>query len=438
MSDSKGIGQDKLKLHFLRPEGEISRRELFSLVVPRYEVIPFIDSSLCQGSDECGLCLDACPLEAIKAEDGQAVVDTTLCSGCGACVAGCPNRAVDYPTFSLEQLDREIGRLLSSEDTFHKHRIMAFVCQTCIPVTGEDGEGQIWNRHNLLSLRIPCLAMASPWLMLRAFERGARGLVLLSDTGKCPVGFESNRGQEAVRFVQGLLECWEIEPARMRIINIVDDFDSVTRELEQFAGEIAGLYPSPFGVSEPGAIPDDGLLLPSLIKELKSKLGEPSKKVVTAGSVPFGKLVLDGDQCTGCGACTVECPTGALTGASSEEADVCLNFRHDSCVACGRCVAVCPEECLHLEKVLELDKMDCPPETLFRDKFFRCSECGAVIGPTAMIDNLRTKLKAKEDSLVPELELCPVCKVKQLGLRQTVVPSGTARDENPGSMSGRE
>ena len=94
MSALKGINQDRLKVHFLKPEGEISRRELLQLVLPRYEVVPFIEPALCRGHQECGLCVDACPLKAIKVEEGEVAVDTALCGGCGACVEICPSGAI--------------------------------------------------------------------------------------------------------------------------------------------------------------------------------------------------------------------------------------------------------------------------------------------------------------------------------------------------------
>lgn len=69
MNETKGIHQDRLKMRFLKPVGKISRRELIKLIIPHYEVIPFVESTLCRGRQECGLCLDSCPLKAIKRED---------------------------------------------------------------------------------------------------------------------------------------------------------------------------------------------------------------------------------------------------------------------------------------------------------------------------------------------------------------------------------
>ncbi|MFH1878149.1 MAG: 4Fe-4S binding protein [Candidatus Omnitrophota bacterium] len=49
-----------------------------------------IDSLICNG---CGVCVDICPLNAVKIEQKKAVVSDE-CVECGACVNECPNGAI--------------------------------------------------------------------------------------------------------------------------------------------------------------------------------------------------------------------------------------------------------------------------------------------------------------------------------------------------------
>lgn len=50
----------------------------------------YLVSDRCTG---CGTCLDVCPVEAIRIEDGRAKI-TIECMDCGACLRVCPEGAI--------------------------------------------------------------------------------------------------------------------------------------------------------------------------------------------------------------------------------------------------------------------------------------------------------------------------------------------------------
>ncbi|UCH43408.1 MAG: 4Fe-4S binding protein [Dehalococcoidales bacterium] len=410
MSDSSGIENDRLKLRFLRPKGEISRRELLKLVVPRYQVVPFVEPSLCPGAQQCGLCRDSCLPEAIKTRDDGVNIDTQMCNGCGACVGSCPYRAISYPSYSPEQLDEKIASALSG--SVNGPGIITLACNNCSLSSDEDTAVQM-TPAGISVVEIPCLAMVSLWLLLRAFERGARGLALIKSHDECAAGVDSGSWQENIRFVQGLLEGWGIETERIRSFTASGDTAGITWELEQFISETVALGDTPLQASALTSLPGEGLILQVLIKEMNSRLGSPPGITVTAGKVSFGRLELDGSRCSGCGLCVIECPTEALTLSSGDESSRIL-FRHDLCVACGRCADICPEKCLKVERVLEVDKLQNSAVVLFEGNLARCRCCGNIIGSQAMVRQLRLKLTNGEGSLASQLELCPECKVGQL------------------------
>ena len=49
-----------------------------------------VDTDKCTG---CGVCVDACPVDAIKVEDGKAKI-SDACVDCGACTGACPVEAL--------------------------------------------------------------------------------------------------------------------------------------------------------------------------------------------------------------------------------------------------------------------------------------------------------------------------------------------------------
>jgi len=424
-SQFQRVPADKLKMQFVKPEGEISRRDLLRLVLPRNTVIPFIEPVKCKADRGCQLCLKACPLNAIIAPDSEAVIDATLCNGCGACVAACPERAVIYPTFSPEEINGELEGLLLPDDVDLGPRIVGVSCQGGLPASGEKEAARPALPANMLPLSIPSLAMVSPWLMLRAFYLGAQGLALITspDTARRDVDFA--QCEENVMFAQQILGCWGIEPQRVRVFTSTDS--TIQRELDRFAEEIAGLSRTPMLPAADTPLPARGLMLPAILKNMGERLGEPSGDVAT-GNVACGTVKLDNSKCTGCGLCTMNCPTGALSFTSNDEGVDLLKitFKHGNCVACGECVEACPENCLTLERSLNPGSVLRAAEVFFEDEIARCRKCGKPIASMAMIRQLRDRL-SKSGAATAHLELCPECRsASQFGLKD-VRPDRAAR-----------
>ena len=68
-----------------------------------YQHSVLLDLSKCTG---CTTCLKHCPTEAIRIENGHAVINDTRCIDCGECIRNCPHQAKKAVSSKFEEMDR--------------------------------------------------------------------------------------------------------------------------------------------------------------------------------------------------------------------------------------------------------------------------------------------------------------------------------------------
>jgi ferredoxin/coenzyme F420-reducing hydrogenase delta subunit len=391
-----GVPLKARRAHFVRAQGEMSRRDLFQSLIPKYRVTPYVEPAKCLG-EKCRICRSGCDSKAIVTDGNAISIDSANCKACGTCTVLCPRQAIIYPNFSLDQLEAEVEGLLLNSSGQLQPRVIAMVCQSSQYPAFDP---------NVLPVNVPCLGMISPGLILRALDLGAQGFILISSKERCQFKLDCSNWKGTVQFVQRLLDHWGIEPERVAAF----DEENLTQELPRFNRRIAGLAPTSLTPSQSTAITDKGMALPAVILAMSEKLGAQATGRIASGTVPFGKITLDASKCTGCGICAAECPTDAL--ADLQVTDSCkLVFRQESCVGCSQCVDICPEKCLRLTRVLEVDKLNRQPEMIFEGEFVHCRICGAPFAPKAMIESVRTRLGATGEAAL-RLEICPKCRMK--------------------------
>jgi len=122
---------------------------------------------------------------------------------------------------------------------------------------------------------------------------------------------------------------------------------------------------------------------------------------------------IDKEKCTGCGLCTIDCPTKAFIINQSNERDTYqLLFRQEACNACGVCEKSCPENCLQLvEEEPERNETGKNAKVIFEDNLSRCMECGIPLFPRSMVKKMETKISMNRETTWP-FELCPSCRMK--------------------------
>ncbi len=393
-------------IRFTIPKSLVNRRQFLKTALPRYESRPYIEPSRCPGTDKCGLCRDVCSYHAILHQAGEVSIDGSICSGCGACMAICPNEAVLYPAYSLEELEAELEGLLFDENDGIESRIIALSCLGYVPDSSEKFPYPL----NILPMDVPCLSAISPWLLLRAFELGAQGLVLIADDRKCSNESCPSIIHNNICFVRSILHCMNIGEARIKLLKISDNNRmNVEDELQAFAAELAKLNPTPFKYNDGIPLVDNRHGIHALIGRMGKKSAHFERDIVSTHGVSLGKVTIDSSKCTGCDLCSLNCPAGALTRITDDNGECQLLFHSEPCVACGVCVNICPENCVQLHHILELDKL-CNQELLLaKTSVENCRRCGKDIAPKAMIASLRKKL-GKAGCGSDYLDLCPECK----------------------------
>jgi ferredoxin len=122
--------------------------------------------------------------------------------------------------------------------------------------------------------------------------------------------------------------------------------------------------------------------------------------------------IINKEKCTGCGLCSIDCQTGALTiFKKGGDETYQLLFQYNLCDACRICEKSCPENCLKLEHILQSNRRGDTAIVIFEDRISRCHECGIPLFPQAMVAHLKSKISLTGET--PSLfDLCPLCRIK--------------------------
>jgi F420-non-reducing hydrogenase iron-sulfur subunit len=96
-------------------------------------------------------------------------------------------------------------------------KVVAFVCNWCT-YTGADlaGTSRLKMAANVRVLRVPCSSRVSPLFVIKAFERGADGVIVSGcHTGDCHYGTGNFFARRRFAVLRELLELMGVDPARI-------------------------------------------------------------------------------------------------------------------------------------------------------------------------------------------------------------------------------
>lgn len=369
----------------------------------------------------CTLCEKACRHDAILRKDDNIAFNEISCTGCGACASVCP--------MSLFRMEDDIyGRMeylleSSSNPGLNKknRKILMFTCEHSIPLIDKTGEQGI-KYPPVLPIFVPDLSCVSETHILRAFDLGAEGVIMLG-CDECT----GHVSEEASGLAGRILEEFKLGDRISFVINN-NDPKSFTGHVRYFNERIS---PIPPGKHKPAKLmkASNRRILLGLIGSLAAKTGINPGIKIEGTNAPFADISI-GESCTLCGACTSMCGAGALKRDKGS-----ISFIYGNCIACGLCEKACPEKALKMRRVFDMERLsNAAPAVIFRSELQVCASCNRpYITKSAfdrmansLIENVRGDLKPGEQVELVKyqmelLKYCENCRPKRAILKMEML-----------------
>ncbi len=134
-------------------------------------------------------------------------------------------------------------------------RIIAFLCTWC-SYTGADSAGiaRLKSPANIRDIRVPCSGNVSPELVMRAFDQGADGVLVLGcHIGECHYETGNHRTAKRMPILHSLMEFAGLEPERLRLDWVsASEGERYARIATEFTQSVRALGPVHWRVA-PGA-----------------------------------------------------------------------------------------------------------------------------------------------------------------------------------------
>lgn len=355
----------------------------------------------------CTRCLDLCPTGAITPSGKDWVnVSNEICAGCGACAAVCPTGAIQYALPTADALARRMrAMLLGFTEAGGRDPIL---------LIHDDAHGEALldalSRHGdglparVLPLRVNEVSQLDLSLLAGAFAWGAAGLRLL---------MPARRGHGT----EGVFRNLDYLNTALAGMGFGGRAAAIETEDPFTLGEaLSALKPLRTSWTADSFLPLGAPreVMRQAFRALHGASGATVTQVAMPEKAPFGLARVDSEGCTLCLACTMVCPTSALTANPDTPQ---LRFLEDACVQCGLCAVTCPEKVITLEPRLNFSPEAARPVVVKEEPPAECPSCGKLFGMKSSVERVKAKLSAsghwmfQDPARLAMLDLCEDCRV---------------------------
>lgn len=333
--------------------------------------------------NECQICVDICPEQAINLELGPTINDN--CSQCGLCINACPTETFQS-TIDLEQYWRDQIQKLANKQTKQSHnKSITLHCQ----------HGQAADGH---SVAVHCVGNISENLLLDSALMGVSEIVVhTDDCSECSLSkgvtlfntaLDHSRALSQLVNMDNLVVQLAVRPKKQlkeEKLSRRAFFSRVSSQVKErtVPADYARTNLLHNLLNYPQAEAEKKHHLSQRRENLRKLLSRAKEQISEqTNNLPINhwqKMFVEQEKCVACAVCVNVCPTGALHKTIKDNA----LYRHYSsalCTNCGLCQEACPQEIIHFTTNYRLsDIIEDKPELVARVELTQCQICGETI-----------------------------------------------------------
>jgi len=139
----------------------------------------------------------------------------------------------------------------------YEPKIITFLCTWC-SYTGADlaGTARYKSPYNLRAIRVPCSGRVSPELVLRAFDQGVDGVIVLGcHIGECHYDSGNHRAAKRLPVFYKMMEFAGLEPQRLQLDWVsASEGERFSRIVTEFVDTVRDLGPVKWRANQPPAV----------------------------------------------------------------------------------------------------------------------------------------------------------------------------------------